>query len=84
MKKCRTSPPQSYAIRYPCSGSPGLRFLLRRTFSAQRANGIRAFVHAYSRGKTAPDLHRLPLSRHCHNCGYDSILRSLYQDAEEK
>lgn len=28
------------------------------------ANGLCAFVHAYSRGKTAPDSHRLPLMRY--------------------
>lgn len=34
------------------------------------ANGCCAFVHAYSRGKTAPEFHRLPLKRHCRNCRY--------------
>ena len=64
MKKCRTSPPQSYAGSHTTagllacvssSGAPS-RFSLR-------TNGLCAFVHAYSRGKTAPDFHRLPDAR---------------------
>ena len=56
---CRTSPPQSCAkgtLQWVSwlAHRPPARLL------SPRANGIRAFVRAYSRGKTAPDLHRLP------------------------
>ena len=70
-------------MSYLCSRSPGLRFSLRRAFSAPQGQWqLCAFVHVYSRGKTAPDFHRLPLRGNAAAADTHSIfiiISKLYQ-----